>query len=66
MRVTSGRRRKVPNIKSFSHELNSKGVRPLPIWKPHAHGHVEVAARLRSYFHALFNFIYLFSDMYRL
>ncbi|PWA77243.1 AGC-kinase, Death-associated protein kinase 1 [Artemisia annua] len=41
MRVTSGRRRKVPNIKSFSHELNSKGVRPLPIWKPHAHGHVE-------------------------
>nr|XP_043633754.1 probable serine/threonine protein kinase IRE [Erigeron canadensis] len=40
MHVTSGRR-KVPDVKSFSHELNSKGVRPLPIRKPHAHGHVE-------------------------
>ncbi|XP_071707900.1 probable serine/threonine protein kinase IRE [Rutidosis leptorrhynchoides] len=41
MRVTSGRKKKIPNIKSYSHELNSKGVRPLPMWKPHAHGHVE-------------------------
>ncbi|KAK1409190.1 hypothetical protein QVD17_35715 [Tagetes erecta] len=41
MHVTSGRKKKIPDIKSFSHELNSKGVRPLPIWKPHAHGHVE-------------------------
>lgn len=44
MRVTSGRKKKVPDIKSFSHELNSEGVRPLPLWKPRAYGHVEVAA----------------------
>ncbi|KAD5961289.1 hypothetical protein E3N88_12762 [Mikania micrantha] len=40
-RVLNGRKKKVSYVKSFSHELNSKGVRPLPIRKPHAHGHVE-------------------------
>lgn len=34
LRVTSAPRRKYPaDIKSFSHELNSKGVRPFPLWK---------------------------------
>ncbi|KAL5569984.1 hypothetical protein UlMin_026559 [Ulmus minor] len=41
MRVTSGRKKRAPDIKSFSHELNSKGVRPYPIWKPRAFGHME-------------------------
>lgn len=35
LRVTSGPRKRFPaDIKSFSHELNSKGVRPFPFWKP--------------------------------
>ncbi|XP_051119248.1 probable serine/threonine protein kinase IREH1 [Andrographis paniculata] len=35
LRVTSAPRKKFPgDIKSFSHELNSKGVRPYPFWKP--------------------------------
>nr|XP_048330742.1 uncharacterized protein LOC125422684 [Ziziphus jujuba var. spinosa] len=34
LRVTSAPRKKFPaDIKSFSHELNSKGVRPFPFWK---------------------------------
>lgn len=41
MRVTSGRRKKVPEIKSFSHELDSRGVRPYPYWKSRAFGHME-------------------------
>ncbi|KAJ8536695.1 hypothetical protein K7X08_035096 [Anisodus acutangulus] len=41
LRVTSGRRKRVPDIKSFSHELNSKGVRPLPFWKSRALGRME-------------------------
>ncbi|CAN4080825.1 unnamed protein product [Withania somnifera] len=41
LRATSGRRKRVPDIKSFSHELNSKGVRPLPFWKSRALGRVE-------------------------
>ncbi|KAK9291428.1 hypothetical protein L1049_019375 [Liquidambar formosana] len=34
-------RREHPEVKSFSHELNSKGVRPYPFWKPRAFGHME-------------------------
>lgn len=42
LRVTSGRKKRTPDIKSFSHELNSKGVRPFPVWKSRAFGHMEV------------------------
>lgn len=42
LRATSGRKKKTPDIKSFSHELNSKGVRPFPVWKSRAFGHMEV------------------------
>ncbi|GKE56961.1 hypothetical protein Tco_1496146, partial [Tanacetum coccineum] len=43
MRVTSAPRKRYPNdIKSFSHELNSKGVRPFPLWKPRGLNNVEV------------------------
>ncbi|KAM1708827.1 hypothetical protein TB2_001704 [Malus domestica] len=41
LRVTSGRKKRAPEIKSFSHELNSKGVRPFPVWKSRAFGHME-------------------------
>ncbi|GKA54191.1 probable serine/threonine protein kinase IREH1 isoform X1 [Tanacetum coccineum] len=42
MRVTSAPRKRYPNdIKSFSHELNSKGVRPFPLWKPRGLNNVE-------------------------
>ncbi|XP_010276971.1 PREDICTED: probable serine/threonine protein kinase IRE isoform X2 [Nelumbo nucifera] len=41
MRVTSGRRKKTRDIKSYSHELNSKGVRPFPLRKPRAIGQME-------------------------
>ncbi|CAN6298053.1 unnamed protein product [Urochloa humidicola] len=35
MQATSAPRKRVPaDIKSFSHELNSNGVRPFPFWKP--------------------------------
>ncbi|XWS50683.1 hypothetical protein CRYUN_Cryun12cG0107400 [Craigia yunnanensis] len=50
LRVTSGRRKKAPDVKSFSHELNSKGVRPFPLWKSRALGHMEavlMAARMK-------------------
>ncbi|XP_042396544.1 probable serine/threonine protein kinase IREH1 isoform X1 [Zingiber officinale] len=35
MQATSAPRKKMPgDVKSFSHELSSKGVRPFPFWKP--------------------------------
>ncbi|XP_020099336.1 probable serine/threonine protein kinase IREH1 [Ananas comosus] len=35
MQATSAPRKRFPgDVKSFSHELNSKGVRPFPFWKP--------------------------------
>ncbi|KAL2501159.1 Uncharacterized protein Fot_35007 [Forsythia ovata] len=41
--VTSAPRKKVlGDIKSFSHELNSKGVRPYPIWKPRCLNNLEM------------------------
>ena len=43
LRVTSGRKKKPHDIKSFSHELNSKGVRPFPVWRSRAVGHMEVS-----------------------
>lgn len=43
LRVTSAPRKRFPgDIKSFSHELNSKGVRPYPFWKPRRLNNVEV------------------------
>ncbi|CAI9092071.1 OLC1v1027218C1 [Oldenlandia corymbosa var. corymbosa] len=54
LRLTSGRRRKVHDIKSFSHELNSKGVRALPFWKSRAFGGTEeIMAMVRSKFNKL-------------
>lgn len=47
LRLTSGRKKRNPDIKSFSHELNSKGVRPFPIWKHR--GHMEVIFCLSSF-----------------
>uniref|UniRef100_A0A7C8Z2L6 IREH1/IRE-like N-terminal domain-containing protein n=1 Tax=Opuntia streptacantha TaxID=393608 RepID=A0A7C8Z2L6_OPUST len=42
LRVTSGPRKRFPSdIKSFSHELNSKGVRPFPFWKPRGLNNLE-------------------------
>ncbi|KAM7266387.1 hypothetical protein ACFE04_004284 [Oxalis oulophora] len=41
MHVTSSRKKKAQDIKAFSHELNSKGVRPFPVWKSRAMGHME-------------------------
>ncbi|XP_057457026.1 probable serine/threonine protein kinase IRE isoform X2 [Lotus japonicus] len=43
LRLTSGRKKRNPDIKSFSVELNSKGVRPFPIWKHRVFGHMEEA-----------------------
>lgn len=42
LRVTSGQQKKSPDIKSFSHELDSKGVRPLPFWKSRGFGRMQV------------------------
>ncbi|GAB4858743.1 hypothetical protein Ancab_010217 [Ancistrocladus abbreviatus] len=54
LRVTSGRKKKTPDIKSFSHELNSKGVRPFPFWKSRALGHMEeVMVMIRAKFDKL-------------
>ncbi|KZV17816.1 hypothetical protein F511_01625 [Dorcoceras hygrometricum] len=51
IRLTSGR---TPDIKSFSHELNSKGVRPLPFWKSRALGRMrEIMVVIRSKFDKL-------------
>ncbi|CAM8906040.1 unnamed protein product [Rhodiola kirilowii] len=41
MRLTSGRKKRAPDVKSFSHELNSKGVKPYPFMKPRAFGQME-------------------------
>ncbi|GMH19702.1 hypothetical protein Nepgr_021543 [Nepenthes gracilis] len=51
LRVTSGRKKKTPDIKSFSHELNSKGVHPFPFWKSRASGNMkEVMMMIRAKF----------------
>jgi hypothetical protein len=51
LRVTSGRKKKAHDIKSFSHELNSKGVRPFPVWRSRAVGHMEeIMAAIRTKF----------------
>jgi len=43
LRMTSAPRKRFPgDIKSFSHELNSKGVRPFPLWKPRRLNNLEV------------------------
>ncbi|KAM7273997.1 hypothetical protein ACFE04_028661 [Oxalis oulophora] len=41
LHMTSGRKKKAPNTKAFSHELNSNGVRPFPVRKSRAFGHIE-------------------------
>ncbi|KAL9240391.1 hypothetical protein vseg_014616 [Gypsophila vaccaria] len=54
LRVTSGRKKKTPDVKSFSHELNSKGVRPYPFFKSRAFGHMEeVMVMIRGKFDKL-------------
>ncbi|XP_057952736.1 probable serine/threonine protein kinase IRE isoform X2 [Malania oleifera] len=54
LRLTSGRKKKTTNIKSFSHELNSKGVRPYPFWRPRAVGHMEeIMVVIRAKFNKL-------------
>ncbi|XP_031393821.1 probable serine/threonine protein kinase IRE isoform X3 [Punica granatum] len=54
LRLTSGRKKKTPDIKSFSHELNSKGVRPFPVWKPRAYAHMEeIMVAIRAKFDRL-------------
>ncbi|KAL3724832.1 hypothetical protein ACJRO7_029922 [Eucalyptus globulus] len=42
LRLTSAPKKRFPgDIKSFSHELNSKGVRPFPFWKPRGLNNLE-------------------------
>ncbi|KAJ9546131.1 hypothetical protein OSB04_025838 [Centaurea solstitialis] len=52
LRVTSAPRKRYPaDIKSFSHELNSKGVRPFPLWKPRGLNNLEeVLVTIRAKF----------------
>nr|GLL21744.1 probable serine/threonine protein kinase IREH1 isoform X1 [Ipomoea trifida] len=52
LRVTSApRKRHHVDIKSFSHELNSKGVRPFPLWKPRGLNNLEeVLTMIRTKF----------------
>ncbi|XP_051113512.1 probable serine/threonine protein kinase IREH1 isoform X2 [Andrographis paniculata] len=51
LRLTSAPRKRFPgDIKSFSHELNSKGVRPYPFWKPGRLNNLEVLATIRAKF----------------
>ncbi|KAK6123746.1 hypothetical protein DH2020_042509 [Rehmannia glutinosa] len=52
LRLTSAPRKRFPgDIKSFSHELNSKGVRPYPFWKPKKSNNLEeVLAMIRTKF----------------
>lgn len=53
LRLTSGKKKKNrPDIKSFSHELNSKGVRPFPVWKHRAFGQ-EIMVEIRAKFEKL-------------
>lgn len=51
--LTSTRKKKSNNVKSFSHELNSKGVRAFPYRKSRAFGHIEVLAMIRAKFDKL-------------
>ncbi|KAK9103241.1 hypothetical protein Sjap_020495 [Stephania japonica] len=55
LRVTSGRRKNTrADVKSFSHELNSKGVRPYPYWKSRSVGHPEdIMAVIKAKFERL-------------
>ncbi|KAL6541753.1 hypothetical protein OROGR_011239 [Orobanche gracilis] len=54
LRLTSGRKKRAPDVKSFSHELDSKGVRPLPFWKSRAIGRMEeIMVMVRSKFDKL-------------
>ncbi|XP_068649519.1 probable serine/threonine protein kinase IRE [Aristolochia californica] len=55
VRVTSGRRKITSaKIKSYSHELNSKGVRPFPVRKPRWLSHPEdIMAVIRKKFDKL-------------
>ncbi|XP_023551449.1 probable serine/threonine protein kinase IRE [Cucurbita pepo subsp. pepo] len=54
LRVTSGKKKRTLDIKSFSHELNSKGVRPFPVWKPRAFGYLEeIMVAIRAKFDRL-------------
>ncbi|KAL6997855.1 non-specific serine,threonine protein kinase [Sarracenia purpurea var. burkii] len=54
LRVTSGRKKRAPDIKSFIHELNSKGVRPFPFWKSRVFGHMEeIMVMIRAKFERL-------------
>ncbi|CAN6486430.1 unnamed protein product [Victoria cruziana] len=55
LRVTNGQKKKFPpDIKSFSHELNSKSVRPLPFWKPcRFSNHEDILVVIRSKFDRL-------------
>ncbi|KAI3735807.1 hypothetical protein L6452_15323 [Arctium lappa] len=52
LRLTSAPRKRYPaDIKSFSHELNSKGVRPFPFWKPRRSNNLEeVLSTIRAKF----------------
>ncbi|KAL2554824.1 putative serine/threonine protein kinase IREH1 [Forsythia ovata] len=52
LRLTSAPRKRFPgDIKSFSHELNSKGVRPYPFWKPRGLNNLEeVLTMIRTKF----------------
>ncbi|CAH9104747.1 unnamed protein product [Cuscuta europaea] len=52
LRLTSAPRKRFPtDIKSFSHELNSKGVRPFPFWKPRGLNNLEeVLTMIRTKF----------------
>ncbi|GKD30465.1 hypothetical protein Tco_1241243, partial [Tanacetum coccineum] len=54
LRATSGRKSRVPELKSFSHELNHKGSRPIPFWKSRGFGRVEeILVMLRGKFDRL-------------
>ncbi|XP_019200266.1 PREDICTED: probable serine/threonine protein kinase IRE [Ipomoea nil] len=54
LRVTNGRKKRVSDIRSFSHELNSKGGRPIPSWRSRAFGRVEeIMAIIHSKFDKL-------------
>ncbi|CAN8288516.1 unnamed protein product [Cochlearia groenlandica] len=47
LRMTSAPRKRLPgDIKSFSHELNSKGVRPFPLWKSRRSNNLEEILKL--------------------
>ncbi|XP_071728972.1 probable serine/threonine protein kinase IRE [Rutidosis leptorrhynchoides] len=53
LRATS-RKKRVPDLKSFSQDLSAKGVRPLPFWKSRGFGRVEeILAMLRGKFDKL-------------